>query len=168
MTRLILAIAFTLVYNLSVGQDCKVEKDPFSNAQVVTYEFGKYTVFELKENKILLTYYFRFEGELNTTMPKGSLVSFKFESGDMVELPAIQDVNPVTQVASSGKITTIWTEYFVVMEVSAEQIELFATSMMTHVKYPDMKGGFLTQDRSKRWVKHFNEGAQCIQSNMSK
>ncbi len=99
-------------------------------------------------------------------MPQSTIISFKFENGEMLEFPIVAEVHPVVQeytVPSSS--TTIWTEYIVTMDVSFEQLEIFSKSKMTHVKYPDMKGGFLTEDRSKRWVNHFFEGANCIFNN---
>lgn len=168
MTRQILAILFTLISIQTFAQDCEVQKDPFSNKQVVSYKFGKYIVFELKDNEILLKYHFQFDGEMNATMQKGSAISFKFENDEMVELSALEDVNPISQVGGYVSFALVTTEYIVTMKVTADQLKTFANFKMTHVRYPDLKGDFITKDRSKRWVKAFSEGAQCIQSNLSK
>lgn len=168
MYNLICSIGITLMTSFAFGQGCEVEKDPFSNSEIISYRFGKYTAFEAKDNEVLLKYYFRFEGELNTIMPKGSIISFKFENDEMIDMPAVEDVHPVTQVASGQYGNTVWTEYVVTLTVSENQLKTFSSSKMTHVRYPDLKGDFLTKDRSKRWVKKFTEGARCIQSNLGK
>ena len=169
MNKLILAICFGLLTSLSFGQKCKVQVDPFTDSKVVSYEFGKYIIFSLKNNEILLRYQLQFDGGMNTEIPKGSMISFMLENSDIVELFVLEDASPVTIGLSTQSFTSsIVTEYFVNMKVNEEQLKDFAISKMTHVRYPDLKGGFITNDKSIRWRRKLIKGAQCIKNNIEK
>jgi len=169
MNKLILTISFVILASLSFGQKCKVQVDPFTNSKVVSCEFGKYIIFSLKNNEILLRYQLQFDGEMNSEIPKGSLISFKLENGDIMELSTLDDASAVTIAGSTQSFTSAFvTEYFVTMKLTKEQLKSFASSKMTHVRYPDLKGGFTTNDKSKRWIRKLIEGARCIETNLEK
>ena len=169
MNKLILAICFGLLTSLSFGQDCKVQFDPFTDSKVVSYEFGKYIIFNLKNNEVLLRYQLQFDGIMNTEIPEGSVISFRLENDDIIELLTLEGASPVTISGSNQSFTSPnVTEYFVNMKLTKKQLKNFAISTMTHVRYPDLKGGFTTSDKSKRWRRKLKEGAQCIQNNLKK
>ena len=167
MNKLIFAICLGFISILSFGQDCKVQVDPFTNSDIVSYEFGKYIIFSLKNDDILLRYQIQFDGAMSTVMPKGSLISFSLENGDIVELLSLEDAIPVKISGYPQSFTSsVVTEYFVNMKLTKEQLNNFANSKMTYVRYPDLKGGFTINDKSKRWIRKLNEGAQCIENNL--
>ena len=137
MNKFILIIGLIILTSLSFGQKCKVQIDPFTDSKVVSYEFGKYIIFSHKNNEILLRYQLQFDGEMNIEIPKGSLISFRLENGNIVELSALDKANPITIAGSTQSFTSgIVTEYFVTMKVTNEQLKTLAGSMMTHVRYP--------------------------------
>lgn len=166
MIRLALAFFLGLTTSFTFSQKCEVQTDPFSNSVVISYKYGKSIVLEAIEDKVTLKYYLKFVGEVNAGIPMGSDVSFKLENGDLVKLQTMEDVKPVTQVLTAEGIAIIWTEYIVSFSLTEEHLKSFAESKMTHVRYPDLKGDYITEESRKRWAKRLNKGALCILDNL--
>ena len=167
MNKLIIVIYLIAIAGVSFGQGCNVKADPFKKTKVVTYEFGKYIIFSLENNEILLRYQFQFDGEFIPEMPKGSSISFLLENGSIVDLSTLNDANPIKISGSVQSMTSsIVTEYLVTMKLTKEQLQTLARSPMKYVRYPDLNGGYILDNKSKRWRKKLIEGAQCIDNHL--
>lgn len=167
MKKLILVISLVFLTSLTFSQKCKVQVDPFTNSKVVSYEFGKYIIFSLDNDEVLLRYQLQFDGVMADEIKKGSLISFKLENGDIVELLTSEDVSPTLITATNPMFYSSGvTQYFVNMKVTKAQLKAFAKSKMTHMRYPDLRGGYITDNKSSRWRRKLFEGAQCIENNL--
>lgn len=165
MNKIILLIYLGFISGLSFGQKCNAYTDPFTKTDVVTYDFGKYIIFSLKNNEIWLRYQLQFDGNFIAEIPKGSTISFLLENGNIVELSSAYNASPITITGSAQSMTSyIVTEYFVTMKLTKEQLEALARSPMKYVRYPDLNGGYISDNKSKRWRKKLIEGAQCIEA----
>jgi hypothetical protein len=165
MIRLIISVCLVLLSDVSFGQDCDVRIDPFTQERVVTYQFGMYIIFYMENNEVMLVYQFQFDGEMHREMPKGSVISFKFENGETMDLSLEINASPITRYDNINPLSPLVSAYLVKMKLTREQLKTFANLKMTFVRYPDMRGGFLTTDKSKRWVNNLQNGARCIQNN---
>lgn len=161
----LLLLAMVFSFSTSYAQKCEVSKDPFTNDIVASFDFrNKMLFFEHKNGTTKFGFRIAYGGELNVVMPKGTKISFKLENGETISLTTIDDVAPISQVSSYG----VATAYTYIMELNKEEVSKLANIKVTHIRYPDAKGGFIDYESNRKWTRVIMEGAECMLENLNK
>jgi hypothetical protein len=167
MKQFILFLTCFFSLNSIYSQDCEVKKDPFSNEEVVSYDFKKKVVcYESKQGTITLEMLFVYSGDLKIIVPQGSELSFKLENGDIIQQSTIIDASPKTDITSNA---VIYTNYTYKIMLTKAEIEKLAGSKVILIRYPDAKGGVMDYEIKgfgKFFSKQLLKGASCIKEHL--
>jgi hypothetical protein len=149
-----------------LAQKCDVGTDPFTKAKSVRFNYQNRTItYELKDSVITFGYTFIIGGELKMIVQANSSISFLLENGKTLEKKSIRDCVPASAISGNMVITS----YPYEMQLTKEDIDLFAESRPVLVRLPDGQGkeidvkftGF-----NKVLSKKIYEGARCIKENL--
>ena len=160
----ILLLGFCNLYS----QKCKVEPDPFTKENVVSFNFmSKIIYFEMKGGVVHMEIKATYNGSLKVIVPQGSEVMLKLDNDQIIKLTTSADAVPITRATATQYSASMNTDYSYVMEVSKEDIKKLAESKANLIRYPDTKGGSTDIKLSGFNGKLANEikkGAECISS----
>ncbi len=169
MKRLVVIIFMLALASVSYSQGCKSEKDAFTGEDVISYShFSRVFFYDYKDGKIFLKMQFNYGGLKEKVFPKGSKFMLKFKDNTIVRLNTIREATPTPNATTQAVIT----QYMFKFELTEEQLEKFAKSKLTLIRYPGIEEEYLDMDFTKLFTKKyankFKEGANCILEHMPK
>nr|WP_294859005.1 hypothetical protein [uncultured Fluviicola sp.] len=167
-------ILFVLLINLLVSeslmsQECKNQTDPFTNEPLLEFDYSPYNIrylhIEIKNDKRIM----EFRAVENTaviyTIPKGAEVLMKLENGDIIRLYTLNETSSTVGTANASGFAMTYSEYYLKMEITVEQLQKLASFKITNLRYPNLHGGNTddeADDLRKGFRKSFMQGAKCI------
>ena len=163
MKKLIVVIFMLSLTSMGYSQGCKSEKDAFTGEDVVSYShMSRVFFYDYKDGKIFLKMLINYGGVKETIIPKGSKFMLKFKDNTIDRLNSIKDATPTPNATTQ----VILTRYMFKFEITEEQLEKFAKSKLTLIRYPGIEEEYLDMDFTKLFTKKFankfKEGAKCI------
>ena len=184
MIKNILPLLFFILlsYN-NYSQKCEIQKDPFTDEEIVSFNFNAKTVyFELKNEKIFLEMVFHYWGERDHEFNEGTEVLLKLEDGNKMDLKTINTSKPkIEQVKSStfvpgfgGGMTTShsenFTAYSFTFSLTQNELNNLAESRIEVIRIPDTDEGkyvdLKAKRKTKKKIKAVNKGAICLSENL--
>ncbi|RXQ87176.1 hypothetical protein EO244_16675 [Ancylomarina salipaludis] len=167
MKTIIISLIVLALSSISAySQKCEISKDPFTNEQIVTFNFNKRTIlYELKNDTVRFEMKFRYKGEKNVLMAKGASLLYKLENEKSIKLKSVNDSYPNSYVYANQ----VGTAYSLVFNVPREDLEEIANSIITVMRFPDTNGGYVdlvSKGSGKRTFKIIKKGAQCMLDNL--
>lgn len=161
-----LIILFTICFNSGFSQKCEVTKDPITNETITSFNFkNRMVYYEHQKGVSSLEMLFTYGGELNVTIPKGTELLFKLESGEILKLVTANDAIPKSQVVASQYSASVITYYSYLMQINKETMAKLAGSPVVLIRFPNGKGGqddFIPKGRAKKISSAIVKGAQCM------
>lgn len=166
-------IFIILIHLLSLksllSQECKNQVDPFTNESMSTFDYSPYNIkylhIEVKNDKRIMEFRAVENGAVAYTIPKGSEVLIKLENGDIVRLHTFSEASSTVGASGASGFTTTYSEYYLKMEITVEQLQKLASFKITDLRYPNLHGGNTddkASDLRKGFRKSFMKGAKCI------
>lgn len=172
-TLLIFSLFFLFSIASCLGQECEKQTDPFSNEKVNSFEWkagGMRTLFmESRNGKSTLEFRVGEIGSVQFTIPKGSLVQIKLESGEIIKMNTLLETQSVVSSTSINESNNVISStYFIKTEITNDQLKKLATSKVTHMQFPDLHGGLQTyssKELRNKFERFLMEGAKCLTEN---
>ena len=159
---------FVVLLSLSLStigfsQGCKSEKDAFTGEDVVSYSHASQVFFyDYKDGKVFMRMQLNYNGVKKKTISKEAKFMLKFKDNTIVSLHTIQDASPTPDATTE----TLMTHYMFKFELTNEQLEQFAKSKLTLLRYPGIEEEYKDLDFTKlftrKYATKFIEGAKCI------
>lgn len=182
--NILLLLSFIVLSNHIYSQKCEIQNDPFSNEEIVSFDYEEKTVyFELKNDKVYFEIRFHYWGERDYTFKEGTEVLLKLEDGNKMALQTIREAQPkIEKITSStgylmgfgGGMTTSRSENFTAYSytflLTPSELDKLAESRIEVVRIPDTDEGkyvdLEAKKRTKRKLKAVNKGAICLRESL--
>lgn len=172
-TPLVFSLFFLNSILCCFGQECEKQTDPFSNEKVNSFEWkagGMRTLFmESRNGKSTLEFRVGEIGSVQFTIPKGSLVQIKLETGEIIKMNTVLETQSVVSSTSINESNNVISStYFIKTEITNDQLKKLATSKVTHMQFPDLHGGLQTyssKELRNKFERFLMEGAKCLLEN---
>jgi hypothetical protein len=166
--KIVIVLIYFFISKLSIGQECEINLDPFTNEPILTFDYSpygvKYLQFESNSSQKTIEIRFVENGSLVTSIPKGSNLFIKFQNGDTIQLKTLAETTSKSDY-SGPRLKVVYTEYYLKSEISILQLQKLANSPVTYLRFPNLQGGYTdysSGDMGKAFRKSFMEGAECI------
>lgn len=182
--NILLLLFFTVLSNNIYSQKCKVQKDPFTNEEFVSFDYEAKTVyFELKDDKIYFEILFHYWGDRDYAFQEGTEVQLKLEDGTKMELKTIRNSQPkIERITSStgyfpgfgGGMTSSssenYTAYSFAFLLSPSDLNKLAESRIEIIRIPDTDEGkyvdLEAKNRTRKKIKAVQKGAGCLRESV--
>ncbi|MCZ2846206.1 MAG: hypothetical protein O2U61_06920 [Candidatus Bathyarchaeota archaeon] len=185
MIKNILPLLFFIVLSYNTySQKCEIQKDPFTNEQIVSFDFRAKTVcFQLKNERVFFEIVFHYWGERDHEFKEGTEVLLKLENGNKMGLKTINTSRPkIEQITSSsgyfpgygGGMTMSssenFTAYSFTFSLTPTELNKLADSKIEVIRIPDTDEGkyvdLEAKKKTKKKLKAVNKGAICLSENL--
>lgn len=172
-TPLVFSLFLLFSIGSCFGQECEKQTDPFSNEKVNSFEWkagGMRTLFmESRNGKSTLEFRVGEIGSVQFTIPKGSLVQIKLETGEIIKMNTVLETQSVVSSTSINESNNVISStYFIKTEITNDQLKKLATSKVTYMQFPDLHGGLQTyssKELRNKFERFLMEGAKCLLEN---
>jgi len=170
MKRLLLIFFVLFAIGLSniYAQKCKVENDPITNEEIISYNFKEKSIyFESKNDSLLFEIRCNYKGNIKVAIPEGSEIFFKLKDGEIIKLKTIEEAIPKSHAYATQYSAGVYSTCQFKMRPTKEVLKKLSAAKLALIRYPNPDGGHLDQEISFLSAKVLMKGANCILSNTS-